>query len=126
MKPAHRYGEVAIEPTTSYQSYLNLDDQLGGWKFTNGAPVTERLRIIKGSEEISLIREAIAACKEDKIPSFMSDRWLSDVTLYGSATEVRDGIEAWRAAGVNTPISVPASTKGGQMAALHELLELYR
>jgi alkanesulfonate monooxygenase SsuD/methylene tetrahydromethanopterin reductase-like flavin-dependent oxidoreductase (luciferase family) len=56
----------------------------------------------------------------------MSDRWLSDVTLYGSPTEVRDGIEAWRAAGVNTPIIVPSSTKGGQMVALQELIELYR
>ena len=77
-------------------------------------------------EEMLAIRKAIAAGEEDKIPSFMSDRWLSDVTLYGSATEVRDGIEAWRAAGVTTPIIVPSSTKGGQMMALQELLELYR
>jgi len=60
MKPPHRYGAVAVEPSTSYQSYLELDDQLGGWKFSNAAPVTERIRIIKSPEEISLIREAIA------------------------------------------------------------------
>jgi len=60
MKPPRRYGAVAIEPSTSYQSYLELDDQLGGWKFSNAAPVTERIRIIKSPEEISLIREAIA------------------------------------------------------------------
>ena len=77
-------------------------------------------------EEMQAIRKAIAAGEEDRIPSLMSDRWLSDVTLYGSATEVRDGIEAWRSAGVNTPIVVPASTKGGQMVALQELIELYR
>jgi alkanesulfonate monooxygenase SsuD/methylene tetrahydromethanopterin reductase-like flavin-dependent oxidoreductase (luciferase family) len=77
-------------------------------------------------EEMQAIRKAIAAGEEDKIPSLMSDRWLSDVTLYGSATEVRDGIEAWRAAGVNTPIVVPSSTQGGQMVALQELIELYR
>src|SRR6266571_7205521 len=77
-------------------------------------------------EEMLAIRKAIAAGEEDRIPSLMSDRWLSDVTLYGSATEVRDGIEAWRAAGVNTPIVVPSSTKGGQMVALQELIELYR
>ena len=29
----------------------------------------------------------------------MSDRWLSDVTLFGSAKDVRDGVEAWRATG---------------------------
>jgi alkanesulfonate monooxygenase SsuD/methylene tetrahydromethanopterin reductase-like flavin-dependent oxidoreductase (luciferase family) len=77
-------------------------------------------------EEMQAIRKAITAGEEDRIPSLMSDRWLSDVTLYGSATEVRDGIEAWRAAGVTTPIVVPSSTKGGQMAALQELIELYR
>ena len=31
----------------------------------------------------------------------MSDRWLSEVTLYGSPAQVREGIEAWYAAGVN-------------------------
>jgi len=77
-------------------------------------------------EEMQAIRKAIAAGEEDRIPSLMSDRWLSDVTLYGSAAEVRDGIEAWRAAGVNTPIIVPSSTRGGQMVALQELIELYR
>jgi len=61
MKPAHRNGSVAVEPSTSYQSFLNLEDQLGGWKFHNGGAVTERLRIIKSPEEVSLIREAIAA-----------------------------------------------------------------
>jgi Xaa-Pro dipeptidase len=61
MKPPHRSGVVAVEPTTSYQSYLHLADRLGGWKFVDGAPVTERLRIIKSPEEIALIRRAIAA-----------------------------------------------------------------
>jgi len=77
-------------------------------------------------EEMQAIRKAIAAGEEDKIPSLMSDRWLSQVTLYGSPTEVRDGVEAWYAAGVNTLIIVPSSTKGGQMVALQELIDLYR
>ena len=77
-------------------------------------------------EEMQAIRKAIAAGEEDKIPSLMSDRWLSQVTLYGGPTEVRDGVEAWYAAGVNTLIIVPSSTKGGQMVALEELIDLYR
>jgi alkanesulfonate monooxygenase SsuD/methylene tetrahydromethanopterin reductase-like flavin-dependent oxidoreductase (luciferase family) len=77
-------------------------------------------------EEMRAIRKAITAGEEDRIPSLMSDRWLSQVTLYGSTAEVRDGIEAWYAAGVNTPIVVPSSTKGGQMVALQELIDLYR
>jgi alkanesulfonate monooxygenase SsuD/methylene tetrahydromethanopterin reductase-like flavin-dependent oxidoreductase (luciferase family) len=77
-------------------------------------------------EEMQAIRKAIAAGQEDKIPSLMSDRWLSQVTLYGSPTEVRDGVEAWYAAGVKTLIMVPSSAKGNQMAALQELIDLYR
>lgn len=77
-------------------------------------------------EEMQAIRKAIAAGQDDKIPSLMSDRWLSQVTLYGSPTEVRDGVEAWYAAGVKTLIVVPSSAKGNQMAALQELIDLYR
>jgi alkanesulfonate monooxygenase SsuD/methylene tetrahydromethanopterin reductase-like flavin-dependent oxidoreductase (luciferase family) len=77
-------------------------------------------------EEMQAIRKAIAAGQDDKIPSLMSDRWLSQVTLYGSPTEVRDGVETWYAAGVKTLIVVPSSAKGNQMAALQELIELYR
>ena len=77
-------------------------------------------------EEMQAIRKAVAADDEAKIPSLMSDRWLSQVTLYGSPSEVREGIEAWYAAGVNTLIVVPSSTRGGQMVALQELIDLYR
>ena len=77
-------------------------------------------------EEMQAIRKAIAAGQEDRIPALMSDRWLSQVTLYGSPAEVRDGVEAWYAAGVKTLIVVPSSAKGNQMAALQELIDLYR
>ena len=76
-------------------------------------------------EEMLAIRKAIADGDEKKIPGLMSDRWLSEVTLYGSPTQVRDGIEAWYAAGVNTVIVVPSSARGNQMAALQELIDLY-
>ena len=55
----------------------------------------------------------------------MSDRWLADATLFGTAAQVRDGIEAWREAGVSTPIVVPSSASGNQVAALHELFAAY-
>jgi Xaa-Pro dipeptidase len=61
MKPPRRNGTVAVEPSTSYERYLHLEDKLGGWHFQNGSAVTERLRIIKSAEEIELIRRAIAA-----------------------------------------------------------------
>jgi len=77
-------------------------------------------------EEMQAIRKAIAAGEDHKIPSLMTDRWLSEVTLFGSPAEVREGIEAWYAAGVNCLIVVPSSSRGNQMAALQELIDLYR
>src|SRR5262249_2615026 len=76
-------------------------------------------------EEMRAIRAAIAAGDDHRIPELMSERWLSEVTLYGSQAHVRDGIDAWHAAGVKTLILVPSSTRGNQMVALQELLDLY-
>jgi alkanesulfonate monooxygenase SsuD/methylene tetrahydromethanopterin reductase-like flavin-dependent oxidoreductase (luciferase family) len=78
------------------------------------------------AEEMEAIRAAIARKEDDKIPSLMSDRWLRDVTLFGPAAEVREGVEAWRAAGVRTVIIVPSSTRGGQMKAFEELIAAFR
>jgi alkanesulfonate monooxygenase SsuD/methylene tetrahydromethanopterin reductase-like flavin-dependent oxidoreductase (luciferase family) len=73
------------------------------------------------AEEMQAIRRAIAAGKQDTIPQLMSDRWLRDVALFGSAAEVRNGVEAWFATGVTTPILVPSSVEGGQLKAYEEL-----
>jgi alkanesulfonate monooxygenase SsuD/methylene tetrahydromethanopterin reductase-like flavin-dependent oxidoreductase (luciferase family) len=78
------------------------------------------------AEEMQAIRAAIAARQDDKIPSLMSDRWLRDVTLFGPAAEVREGVEAWRATGVRTVILVPSSTRGGQMKAFEETIAAFR
>jgi alkanesulfonate monooxygenase SsuD/methylene tetrahydromethanopterin reductase-like flavin-dependent oxidoreductase (luciferase family) len=78
------------------------------------------------TEEMQAIRAAIARKEDDKIPSLMSDRWLRDVTLFGPVAEVREGVEAWRAAGVRTVILVPSSTRGGQMKAFEELIAAFR
>ena len=40
-------------------------------------------------------------------------------------TEVRAGVEAWYATGINTLIIVPSSTKGGQMVAIKELFDAF-
>lgn len=76
-------------------------------------------------EEMRGMQRALAAGEPDKIPSLMSDKWLADCTLYGSVAEVREGVEAWYAAGVQTPILVPSSTSGGQMQALQELMKAF-
>lgn len=77
-------------------------------------------------EEMRAIQQAIADKQTEKIPSLMSDRWLGEVTLSGSATEVRDGVEAWYATGLKTPILVPSSANGNQMVALQEVIAAFR
>ncbi len=76
--------------------------------------------------EMRAIQNALAAGQQDKLPTLMTDAWLSDVTLFGSVSEVRQGVEAWFDAGVTTPILVPSSTLGGQMQALQELFAAFK
>jgi alkanesulfonate monooxygenase SsuD/methylene tetrahydromethanopterin reductase-like flavin-dependent oxidoreductase (luciferase family) len=76
-------------------------------------------------EEMEAIEAAIAAGERDKVPGLMSDKWLADCTLFGTATDVRDGVDAWFDAGVTTPIVVMSSTKGGQFVAIEQLFEVY-
>ena len=60
----------------------------------------------------------------EEIAKCLSDRWLSDNTLYGSASKVLEGLEAWYDAGIKTPILVPSSAQGNQIKAIEELFEL--
>ncbi|HIG62325.1 MAG TPA: LLM class flavin-dependent oxidoreductase [Gammaproteobacteria bacterium] len=76
-------------------------------------------------DEMNGIEKALEAGDRDKIPHFLTDRWLADTTLFGSATQVRDGLEAWFDAGIKTPILVPSSANGGQMIAFEELFSIF-
>jgi alkanesulfonate monooxygenase SsuD/methylene tetrahydromethanopterin reductase-like flavin-dependent oxidoreductase (luciferase family) len=78
------------------------------------------------AEDMEAVEAAIAAGDMDRIPGCLSDRWLADTTLFGSATKVRDGIEAWFDAGVRTPIVVPSSARGNQLAAIEEFFAIWR
>jgi len=76
-------------------------------------------------EEMEAIEKAIAAKEHARIPELMSDRWLADCTLFGPASAIREGVEAWREAGVTTPILVPSSASGGQFDAFEELFSVF-
>jgi len=76
-------------------------------------------------EEMRAIEAAQQAGDMAKVPGLMTERWLKDVTLYGTAGEVKEGMEAWHAAGVRTPILVPSSASGGQMKAFEELFATF-
>ena len=75
---------------------------------------------------MTAIEKALAAGRADEVPRYLTDRWLADVTLFGSAKDVRDGVDAWRAAGIRTVILVPSSARGGQMQAFDDLIAAYR
>lgn len=75
-------------------------------------------------DEMAAIEDAIAAGDRDKLPGLMTDAWVDDVTISGSAGEVRERLAAWYDVGV-TPIAVMSSTTGGQAHAIGQLFELY-
>ena len=76
-------------------------------------------------EEMDAIEKAIDEGRREDVPKYFSDRWLADNTLFGPAAKVREGVEAWRAAGVHTPILVPSSAAGNQMKALEEVFAAF-
>ena len=76
-------------------------------------------------EEMTAIETAVAEGRQRDIPSLMSDRWLADATLFGPAGAVRDGVAAWREAGVTTPILVPSSASGNQLKAVEEIFAAF-
>jgi alkanesulfonate monooxygenase SsuD/methylene tetrahydromethanopterin reductase-like flavin-dependent oxidoreductase (luciferase family) len=77
------------------------------------------------TDEMTAIETAIAEGRQADIPSLMSDKWLADATLFGPAAQVREGIDAWREAGVSTPVIVPTSASGNQIKAVEELFAAY-
>jgi alkanesulfonate monooxygenase SsuD/methylene tetrahydromethanopterin reductase-like flavin-dependent oxidoreductase (luciferase family) len=76
-------------------------------------------------EEMEAIEASISAGRQNDIPALMSDRWLADATLFGPPAAVRDGVAAWREAGVSTPILVPSSASGNQLKAVEEIFAAF-
>tara|TARA_B100000902_G_scaffold55716_2_gene62530 strand:- start:34756 stop:35664 length:909 start_codon:yes stop_codon:yes gene_type:complete len=93
--------------------YVNLPNYRNYWKASGY------------QKEMESIEEAISQKNYEAVPNLMTDDWLSDVTLYGSATEVKEGLEKWYDAGLENPILVPSSTSGGQFQAFQELFALF-
>ena len=76
-------------------------------------------------DEMDAIEKAIAEDRREDVPKYFSDKWLADNTLFGPAAKVREGVDAWRAAGVHTPILVPSSAAGNQMKAIEEVFAAF-
>ena len=76
-------------------------------------------------EEMQAIELAIAEKRSEDVPHYLTDAWLADCTLFGPPKRVREGLEAWRAAGVAMPIIVPSAAAGNQMRAFEELFAAF-
>ncbi len=76
-------------------------------------------------EEMEAVEKAIAEKRPGDVPKYLTDAWLADCTLFGPAARVREGLEAWYAAGVRTPIVVPSSASGNQMKAIEEMFATF-
>jgi alkanesulfonate monooxygenase SsuD/methylene tetrahydromethanopterin reductase-like flavin-dependent oxidoreductase (luciferase family) len=77
------------------------------------------------TEEMNAIEQALAAGRIDEVPRYLTDKWLADVTLFGPAAKVREGVEAWREAGIRTPCVVPLSADGDQNTALAQVFATF-
>jgi alkanesulfonate monooxygenase SsuD/methylene tetrahydromethanopterin reductase-like flavin-dependent oxidoreductase (luciferase family) len=77
------------------------------------------------AEEMSAIESAIAAGRNEDVPKYLTDRWLADVTLFGNPAQIRDGVEAWRDAGIRAPVLVPLSPDGNQTTALRQAFDAF-
>ena len=98
----------------TFVMYLMLPNYRNAWRDAGYA------------SEIGAVEEAIAAgVRGEKLSELMGERWLADISLYGSVKEVRDGYEAWLDAGMRTPILVPSSAKGNQLVAFQEMFAAF-
>jgi len=76
-------------------------------------------------QEMVDIETAIDEGRREDVPRMLTDRWLADVTLFGTASQVREKVEAWEASGVRTVVLVPSSAKGNQLVAMEEMFSAF-
>jgi alkanesulfonate monooxygenase SsuD/methylene tetrahydromethanopterin reductase-like flavin-dependent oxidoreductase (luciferase family) len=97
----------------SMASYWLMPNYRNYWKETGYA------------DEMATAEKLVADGRAAEMPQYLSDRWLADCTLFGPAAKVREGVEAWRDAGVTTPIVVPISPDGDQTKALRAAFDAF-
>jgi alkanesulfonate monooxygenase SsuD/methylene tetrahydromethanopterin reductase-like flavin-dependent oxidoreductase (luciferase family) len=97
----------------SMASYWLMPNYRNYWKETGYA------------EEMATAETVIAEGRASEMPRYLTDRWLADCTLFGPAARVRDGVEAWRAAGISTPVIVPISPDGSQKNAIDAVFKAF-
>lgn len=76
-------------------------------------------------DEMAAVEAALERGDRERLPELMTDRWLTDCSLYGPPERVLEGLERWVEAGLSTPILVPSSAVGNQMKAFEEIFALF-
>jgi alkanesulfonate monooxygenase SsuD/methylene tetrahydromethanopterin reductase-like flavin-dependent oxidoreductase (luciferase family) len=76
-------------------------------------------------DEMNAVEKAVAEGRLDEIGKYLPDRWLADITLYGPARKIRDGVERWRASGIAVPCLVPLSADGEATSALRQVFAAF-
>ena len=76
-------------------------------------------------EEMRAVETAVAEGRQADAPGYLTDRFLADTTLFGSAARIRDGVEAWQDAGIKSPVLVPLSLDGNPMTALRAVFDAF-
>ena len=76
-------------------------------------------------EEMMAIENALANGHAEEIGRYLPDRWLADIALFGPAWKIREGVEAWRDAGIRTPVLVPLSADGDATTAIRDVFAAF-
>ncbi len=76
-------------------------------------------------DEMTAVETAVANGRADEFGKYLPDRWLADITLFGSAAKIRDGVEAWHDAGIRTPVLVPLSADGDPNTAIRDVFAAF-
>jgi alkanesulfonate monooxygenase SsuD/methylene tetrahydromethanopterin reductase-like flavin-dependent oxidoreductase (luciferase family) len=104
---------AAAKNRRTLQMYLNFPNYRNYWREAGYG------------DEMDRVEKALAAGERERVHELVSERWLADVSLFGSVAEVREGVAAWREAGVSAPILVPSSAAGNQLKAFEELFAAF-
>jgi alkanesulfonate monooxygenase SsuD/methylene tetrahydromethanopterin reductase-like flavin-dependent oxidoreductase (luciferase family) len=97
----------------SMASYWLMPNYRNYWKETGYA------------DEMATAEKVVAEGRAAEMPRYLTDRWLADCTLFGPAARIREGVEAWREAGITTPVLVPISPDGNQKRAIEAVFKAF-
>jgi alkanesulfonate monooxygenase SsuD/methylene tetrahydromethanopterin reductase-like flavin-dependent oxidoreductase (luciferase family) len=95
------------------------------WRYAQLPNYRNYWKSVGFEEEMAGVEKCIADGNFEGIPHFLTDRWLAETTLFGTATQVRDQVEAWYDTGVKTPIIVPSSAAGNQLKGVQEVFDAF-